>query len=232
MPIRIPETHKKTVVRIARLESDQVVDLNRAIRAAAPTSSPRALADCVVSSLSSSIPDLQAVILVLLSLAKTRRHRGVSVAELASDIQAAASEGKADLDALSAIELASLGERIVLLLSDNKTIDVTIRISDVYLAHERLVHSSKILSDIRPVFAADDSASPVVGMIVHNLELSVTDENQRKRLYFAMNIHDLRQLRSVIDRALIKDQALRAVIATGGMDYAEDESGEHEGGQK
>jgi hypothetical protein len=232
MAIRVPDPHKKPLARLADLSDTQVAALDHALRTVSPAISPRALADNVraVPEVGLDLPtgELSAILSVLLSLALAQRRQQKSLDEFVADVLRAAKAQ--DLAKLTSEpdSIDTLERKLALLLRENQIIEITARAGDVFFAHEELYATSRVLSDLRPIFATDDAVVPTVGMIVHNLELSVAGSGERARHYIAMNVHDLRELRRVVDRALAKDQALRRVIEAAGMTYIEDVPNEHQ----
>jgi hypothetical protein len=73
-----------------------------------------------------------------------------------------------------------------------------------------LVLSSKILTDIRPIFD-DNLAGPNLGSVItHTLRFNILTEGKHQSVYMVADSGDLRKLRDVIDRALSKETAIVA----------------------
>ncbi|MEZ0363084.1 hypothetical protein ACAG26_05195 [Mycobacterium sp. pUA109] len=88
-------------------------------------------------------------------------------------------------------------------------------------AYEKILINSRIISDIRPVFADDeDDVGGIVesAMVNHTLQLTYQPGDSRwpAELHLALDTADLKKLKRQIDRALEKGGAARALIEKGG----------------
>jgi hypothetical protein len=237
MALRIPRAQRPGLELIASLPDTAVEELAKAIADTPPAISPTALARQITKSVTLPFSDLTSVLTVLVSLTLTVERSRMSVEQVASDVgnafaaesstiastsSATPAESSDGTQKVPAEEAERLRRRLLQLLSAGQTLEISARSSGIYFAYDTLFHTARILSDIRPIFASDDIDKPVAGMIVHNLELELLRDGDEITEYIAFNIHDLKQLKSVIDRALAKDIALREVIRLGGMAYVED----------
>jgi len=79
--------------------------------------------------------------------------------------------------------------------------------------HQRDFHRSEIYSDIRAVFRPDNpEIKPSAAVIVHSLKIDYYEDYEIKALYFGLNYNDLCQLRNTVERAIKKNECLKAVI--------------------
>lgn len=81
---------------------------------------------------------------------------------------------------------------------------------DLAYEHERILQESRIVTDIRPVFDADDNSVEVRGVvIVHQLRLTFEQEGETRSLLCALDRQDLFALRAACERAIKKEEKLR-----------------------
>jgi len=86
----------------------------------------------------------------------------------------------------------------------------------------KLVESTRIITDIRPVFKEQDIESPDYSLITHNLRIFyIKDLNNKKKAFFALDHQDLIQLRSQIERALEKEEELQKLCQKAGLEIFE-----------
>jgi hypothetical protein len=79
------------------------------------------------------------------------------------------------------------------------------KIADLALTHENHLHSSRIISEMRPVF--DKSYENIKAFIVYNdLMLSYHDNEEEKALTISLTLEDLESLKDSVDRALKKTE--------------------------
>ncbi len=231
MAVRIPDGQKAALKKLAVLPDDSFKRLCSALETAKPQMTMAGLARQITKALDPRVAEARDILGLVMSLETARLQRRVDVAGIVADlVEAATSSDVFPEEEAKAGAIENLQTRMSALLSAGDAIELTTRIADVYLSHAKLFRRARILSDIRPVFGVDSIDEPQVGAIVHNL--AITTENatgtDADTPYIAMNIHDLRELKQVVERALLKDDVLRRTIASTGMTYVEDDPLEHQ----
>jgi hypothetical protein len=88
---------------------------------------------------------------------------------------------------------------------------------DVVADQSNILHTTRILTDIRPVFQDDPKASPLGAVVLHKLKLEFLSDGRIRRLYISASEADLRSLRAAIDRALIKSENIRPLLDRVGL---------------
>ncbi|HEX4416714.1 MAG TPA: hypothetical protein VH165_02395 [Kofleriaceae bacterium] len=99
-------------------------------------------------------------------------------------------------------------ERIARILK-TKSIEITGKALSVMLDNPNTFHSTRIVSEIRPVFT-DDGLEPRAAVIVHQLKISFVTGVDRhfNEAFFALDRDDLGRLKAVVERALDKHAKL------------------------
>jgi hypothetical protein len=105
-------------------------------------------------------------------------------------------------------ELAKLQARFKKLLSIS-TLTAISKAARLQRDGERLYCESKIVSDVRPVFGSDPTASPVGAVLIHTLKLVYHLGKEHKEFHVVLDSEDLEALNDVIIRARFKDRSLR-----------------------
>ncbi len=85
--------------------------------------------------------------------------------------------------------------------------------------HERTLHATKILTDVRHVFRPEPESEPYGAVIVHVLKLTCHEADRDRDFYVALDGDDIANLRTVLDRAEAKAKALRGKLALAGIVY-------------
>jgi hypothetical protein len=88
---------------------------------------------------------------------------------------------------------------------------------DVVADQSHILHTSRILTDVRPVFQDDPKAAPLGAVVLHTVKLEYFREGRIRRLYVSASDGDLRSLRDSIDRALAKAETLRPLLDQVGL---------------
>ena len=228
MPMQIPKEYRQAVERLIKLDEDSVDSLLVALKAADPAISPRSLARAIASDVPIDIGPLTDLLTALISLILSVTGSKSSDQDPGMEVaQAAAKAELGDMEPGSEAE-SRFAARVARFLELADKLYITSKASSVYFAHQSLFQRSKILSDIRTIFGPGETIEPIAGMIVHQLEIVASEDNGVRSHYIAMNIHDLRELRRAIDRAIAKETALRKVISDSGLQFLEDAPTRHQ----
>lgn len=196
--LTIPTRHRDSIKMLASLGEDQKARLVKEVDAAALTES--ALRRAVASVLDDSD-----VFDALMSASLFRSSHGLSAARAAAEILSSLDlndEGPASAETLSSVLAAS-------------ALVTVAKAMDLGSTYERLMHNSRIITDVRPVFGDSENPDLRGSVIVHNLEVSVFTSSGVQELFVAMDTEDLDKLGLQVERARQKARALRETLADG-----------------
>jgi len=214
--LKVPETHKKGILKLFELSDDSFDEIVSALEGIGPKFSPEQLSAEVVSKIEGiSSADLVEMIAALLSLIFHRVHDDTPPEELAEQVVQAMTEAVTK-DLRNKQEL--LKQRLVRLFKIEALL-VAAKAAGVLQSHENTFCNARILTDMRPVFGSDATVTPNTAVIVHMLNLSYHHEGELKELYIAMDTIDIEILREVLDRADLKCQSLKSLIQRAGVTY-------------
>jgi hypothetical protein len=109
-------------------------------------------------------------------------------------------------------------ERLSFLLNNSqiyyasKTRELANEYGNVYI-------SSRIVSDIRPIFGMDLDESPKGGMIIHSLHVhfKADAEGDHKDIFMALDSKDIKSLKDMLIRAEKKEVALKSILEKSGL---------------
>jgi hypothetical protein len=76
----------------------------------------------------------------------------------------------------------------------------------------RVFSTTKILSDVRPIFGDDPSKRPVGAVVLHNLRITYAENGEEQNFFVQLDTRDLKSLQENVNRALAKDSALRQFV--------------------
>ena len=75
--------------------------------------------------------------------------------------------------------------------------------------HEHLFMTTRLVSDIRPIFSTDADKVPNAAILVHKLHIKhYGQEGPNLDSFFVLDSEDLRSLKKTVDRALRKERLL------------------------
>jgi hypothetical protein len=223
MALKIPKEDFSAFVAIADLDDDSFGVLLKSFA----STTPSLRRGKFTSELSASLPahvrkEVPAILNALFALYDLKGSDSISADALSEAIAQAAQAEKALAPHLTGGKVEVFKKRLVAALSFDETLGVMVKAVDVSTEFENTFCSSRIFSDIRPVFAKNpDSVSAAV--VVHNLQLGFHDgaSGDHKELYVALDDDDLSALKETIDRAQKKGVAVRRFLKTSNVTYVD-----------
>jgi hypothetical protein len=108
--------------------------------------------------------------------------------------------------------------RLTRALSMHKTIGAAAKAASLVYGQRPLVlQAARILTDLRPVFPSGTAETPVALTVIHTLKLEYYDTatSMPDQLFLAVDLSDIRNLASTLERAMEKDKSLRAIVNEG-----------------
>lgn len=202
--VRVPSDAAPTLDRLSRLSASDHNKLTAVLHQT--VSNPRAMRIGILA----AVPDLaeeEAADLVgnLLALSALSASHGFEPGQLAAVVCDLVSEELEDplpegfptqlAGLISAQGVAALAKAI-----------------DVSREFERLIHLSRVITDIRPVFDADPTRGPLGSVLVHTLRLDFYAEGKLQSLSFALESDDIRQMIETLERAEAKAVSLGELL--------------------
>lgn len=212
MAIHIPSAHHQQARELLGLPVDSRAKLLEALSRAEPCLSRQELVNALASDGGLPKRQVDAVVTVVVSLFLTLERSEGSKSELAGDAATALFELADDREQVAFEDLAELSDFLRELLAFDQPIGITAKANEVLTSHQRPLLSSRIFSDVRPVFSSDDSPEPIAAVAVHTLRLRVLPRSGEEEIFVALDSADLRQLQRTVDRAIEKDRQIQALV--------------------
>jgi hypothetical protein len=110
----------------------------------------------------------------------------------------------------------SLSSRLTALLSARDLVAFS-KASDIATEYDHLLHLSRIVTDIRPVFGIDACEEPVGAVVVHTLRIDYFEGNRLRSISFAMDSDDLSNFKKIVERAADKQNSLSRTLQKAGL---------------
>jgi hypothetical protein len=212
MPLNIPKSDIAGIVNIIRLSEESVGALAKALANVEISIDPEEMAKHISSNISSiPLEQLSTIIDTLYSIYHFREFSGFGLSRFLNDlIEGIATSSYPELDNKN-IDYDILRARFEKLLNIN-SIRIVSKAARLQTDGERLYCSSKILSDIRPVFNEDPSIRPIGAVITHTLKIVYHSGKDLEEFHVVLDSYELETLKDVIVRACIKDETLRTLM--------------------
>jgi hypothetical protein len=107
-----------------------------------------------------------------------------------------------------------LASNLRLLLENANNLKLSVKAADVMREKDKIYDSSRILTDLRYIFDNDDLKSDNrLAVIIHNLKIAYQHNKNEESFFVALSLDDLKDLKQQIDRAIEKEEIIKAYYA-------------------
>jgi len=207
MSDQIPPYREDDVLALLKMEPEQLLQLASAFANAPLEASVKKFIDGVEHSAQNS-PHVRDLAPLFLSLKLAQLTAKESVETFVKDlIEEFRLLLKTDLEQDTAYweQLSELMQKIL----SSKGMSWIAKSLQLQQENARMYATARILTDIRPVFGENHHLPPPMGVVLHTLKLSYfTNDGKENDFHVVLDRLDLKQLRDVIDRALVKEATL------------------------
>ncbi len=217
--IHIPKSGHVAFRKLIDLTAPEFDALLDAVAHTPPAASPDLFWKHVAEKVSNIPPKtVENIVDELFSLNYARENWSLSVEEFAKTLADAAVSQSPKKTPITTDEKNTLLIRVTRLLELKASLTITSKALDVLTDAERLFFTAKILTDVRPVF--DEDGKNVEGaVIMHNLRIHYGQDNEHRDFFVALDTSDIKELRSVLDRADKKAESLQALLGRAKVSY-------------
>lgn len=221
-PIRIPQRYRPGLAALARLSEEETKALADALSDVPPQLAVSRLADRAREALPEADFDADALLEAVVSLVVLLPESGDGADILARDVS------EADLD-LGSMERATYAIRLKTLMH-LRSMFLTARATGLSVEHERVFHSARFLTDLRPVFNPDVTAGLQAATIDTSMKLEFHPGGvgEIEAIFVAFRRADLEYLQEAVERALSKVEQLEKFVDAAKLPYWDEQGHQHD----
>lgn len=207
--IRIPEPFKRGLLALANMPEASYRALSAALSRAPQTF---AMIQELVVWTTPEVPDaspeeIEEIVEALVSLYRISQRADVaSVNQLVQDVASSLPISK-----LEDSTRATFEERLSSLLASKSLNVLEAKARELKMQDERLMIEARVVTDLRPVFDKEIGDASLGMIITHSLKIRFVESgsDMYRDMYFAMDADDIRNLKTAIERAERKINALK-----------------------
>ncbi|RFM30973.1 hypothetical protein [Chitinophaga silvisoli] len=108
----------------------------------------------------------------------------------------------------------NLSSNLQLLLENANNLKLSVKAADVMREKDKIYDSSRVLTDLRYIFDNNDLKSDNrLAVIIHNLKIAYQHNKNEEAFFVALSLDDLKDLKQQIDRAIEKEEIIKAYYA-------------------
>jgi len=221
--LTLPEELKPGVVRILEVSDETISELTSQLERAPFAFSSEDLSEAIseqVTGISQS--DLDEMLESLVFLYAVRDSAEVPLSDFIDDVIEGIEQEEDLAEGLDKVTPDKFKERLSALLN-NKAVAITSKARLKQKAHEKTLCSVQLLTDIRPVFAANGNGAPVAALPIYTLNISYHHGRVLKEFFVALDSDDLDILEGLIDQARVESEQLKAILKSVQIPYPEEE---------
>jgi len=197
------------------------------LQEATPTLARSTFTTSLITRLQKHVKNPQALVGALFSLYLVRARANESIPEFLEELHRAfVSSDDPNLNP-PGYDWSTFKERMAVLLGYEKTIGITAKALGVMTEHEHVycAAGTRVLSDLRPVFASEPDSMPDAAVIVHSLKLVYHEEGKTREFFVALDTDDLRHLGKLLKRAERKAKGLQLLLRAANVPCLDPEDG-------
>lgn len=212
LKIRVPERYSPSLEEFVHLPPAKVAELLASLREEQPSLEVEELVQSISRRLTLDAGKVRELLLLLSSLVTTRESYGVGVDEFVEALHAAMETAGIVPPDWTVFE-GAMGEA----LSSDSAVSLSFKAIDLLNDHQRVYWYARILTDLRPVFRAEVANQPAAMAVVHTLKLGYREDDSAHDFFIAMDSIDVKGLINVLERAVKKEESLRALAEQKGF---------------
>jgi len=210
VPIVIPEKRRTPLYKLGGYSTELIDRIVTALSQVSVSQDPNLVAKAIEPQLPDLNPgELRSLIGMIFSL-QFAKPEGVELGKFEGEVIDSLLIDATDEDAERA---RAIRGRLLRLLGV-ESLARTLKAYDLQTEHERTFLRSRIVSDVRPVFGEDTSKLPVSAVINHTLKIEFHEADSHKEFFVVLDPNDITELAKVLERAKIKEQSIRQMLAS------------------
>src|SRR6476661_2688682 len=197
--LQIPSQYVPALAAFLRLTPDDLTAFLEALHTESPTLKLEDLADSVAPRLSLEPRIVTELLNLLGSLYLARETLGTELGDFVSGIRGAMERsGKAEL---KPSDWNTFEDSLKDALSSGSALSASAKAIGVLSDHPKAFLSSRVLTDLRPIFGSSVDEEPEASVIFHTLKITYREGRKTKEFFIAMDGADLETLSDVLSRA-------------------------------
>ena len=216
LPLNVPSSQRVPITDLARLDDPGFEAFLRVLERISAATSPVEMWHRVVTN-GQGTSQQGAMILALINMAGVAERQQASVEELASAVTDDVREKKWLSEDKDIEQLRERLRRLIAL----PVITLTAKATNLTNESSHAFSSARIMTDVRPLFVSRGShLATSAALIVHTLKLEIRNDDDQ---YTSMTAKELRELQTVISRAIRKEEKLREQLKPSAITIVDDD---------
>ena len=206
--ISIPEDYRKGFADLINLGDDKRSKLFQILSEIEGGLLPHEIAAELCRKLGIENEVADGIIRTLFSLLSGKENAPIELGQFVKGVVSASQS----LDNIELENLEIFEKQIFEFLANPSALSLTNKAVDLITEREKIWLSSRVITDVRPIFMDGEEIEFEASLIIHNLKVQFKENNGIKEFYFALDNKDLENLKKQIIRAEEKEKILKSML--------------------
>jgi|GEM_PF-982418 len=217
--LEIPDEYIQTIKNISYLEDEVINSLSNSLTKQLPFTSIQKLAVSIGKE-NSKLTSNQIIEILdfVISLFRLSEESGSDIYEVVVKLIELAKIYE-DYQDFEEQDFERLKARLIKLVDEEGILKASYKAADIVYDNERIFLSSRILTDIRPVFGNSINSDPIAAGIVHLLKINFGKLDADEEFFVSMDENDLNMLIEQLNRAKAKSKILKELLKRSEVKY-------------
>ena len=217
--LRIPDRQAPHLAEFLRLSPTDLAVLVQTLREEAPRLALTNLTEAIATRLSVDRERIDAIVGMLAGLEVVKEGDDLPVKEFVAELRAAMeASGREDLQTS---DWSAFEQAMESALSEDSALALSTKALGVMQDHARIFCSGRVLTDLRPIFRSSVEQDPLAFVTVHTLKIAYHEAGEHREFYVALDLGDVQKLASLLERAIKKEESLKAITTEKGLKVLE-----------
>ncbi len=208
LKISIPDNYKKGFTHLIKLGSEKRNSLFAALNEVEIGLRPHEIVAQNAQKLEIEEDALTEIIRTLFSLLSAKNETPIELSSLVKGIV----EASKSLKDVELVDPDVFEQQLLQFLQAPSALSLTNKAIDLVTEREKVLITTRLITDTRPIFGDGDGFRFEATLILHNLKVQFKDNNRVKEVYFALDSKDLANLKEQIIRAEEKEKTLKLLL--------------------
>jgi hypothetical protein len=215
MALTVPKPQIEFIKKLLELPDDKIAGFLEALAHAGPQFNFADLSNAVLSRIELPGELVFGLVQVLGSLYLTKDAQNTPTEQfIDGEVFAALKRAGTFSPEIADAQWKKLRKFFIEALSLEDSVGTAAKTGPTLTQHERIFVSARILTDVRPIFRVNVSEKPKSAVVIHMLRMVYRNfQGERQEQFFALDSNDLRSFKALIDRAMKKEETLKALMA-------------------
>jgi len=216
LAIYIPREDRLLLAEMVRSSATELDQLLAALRDEGPKLKFEVLALAIATKIGRPKTKVEGYLRVLGNISQSSDRSGMGLSQFLTEIEPVITErggtgGASGLNPITPEQFLAFENFAKEALDLKSSFALSLKAYGLLTESERLYNRARVITDLRNVFLESPDEKPAAAVIVHSLRITFAKRGaaEKEDFYVEMDIQDIDDLKSALDRAALKEKEIR-----------------------